>query len=217
MRIKDEPNVQEPSFIEAARRKQLVECAIEAIAELGFERASLAEVARRAGVSKGVVSYYFAGKDALIQQAVLHIYASGSDAMLAELRAEPGPAEALATYIRSNVAFMSSHRSYVQAIVEIASSWRRPDGRPHLDNDSQGEVIQALVGLFRWGQESGAFRPFSPTVMAITLRAAIDALASRIGSEPDFDAAAYAHELVELFARATSAGPAAAGSPGKEA
>ena len=39
------------SFIEIARRKQIIECAIDAIAELGFAQASLAQIAKRAGVS----------------------------------------------------------------------------------------------------------------------------------------------------------------------
>ena len=55
------------TFTQLKRRDQLVDCAIEAIAELGFPRASVAEVARRAGVSKGVVTYHFPAKDDLIQ------------------------------------------------------------------------------------------------------------------------------------------------------
>lgn len=47
----------EPTFIEAARRAQIVQCASDAIDELGFERASLAEIAKRAGISKSVISY----------------------------------------------------------------------------------------------------------------------------------------------------------------
>ena len=52
-----------PTFTETARRAQILACAIGAIAESGYGRASLAEIARRAGVSKGVVSYYFTSKD----------------------------------------------------------------------------------------------------------------------------------------------------------
>jgi TetR/AcrR family fatty acid metabolism transcriptional regulator len=59
-----------PTFTETARRAQILRCAIEAIAESGYGRASLAEIARRAGVSKGVVSYYFASKDELLAQVV---------------------------------------------------------------------------------------------------------------------------------------------------
>ena len=56
------------SFIEEARRAQIISSAIEVIAELGFARASLAQIARHAGISKGVISYHFAGGEVLIAQ-----------------------------------------------------------------------------------------------------------------------------------------------------
>lgn len=41
-----------PSFIEAARRTQLIAYAIETIASLGYAQASLAHIAKLAGISK---------------------------------------------------------------------------------------------------------------------------------------------------------------------
>jgi len=66
------PGAEASTFTQLKRRDQLVECTIDAIAELGFPRASVAEVARRAGVSKGVVTYHFAAKDDLIRYEVAH-------------------------------------------------------------------------------------------------------------------------------------------------
>ncbi len=50
------------TFTQQKRRGQLVRCMIDAITEVGFARASVGEVERRAGVSKGVVTYHFAAK-----------------------------------------------------------------------------------------------------------------------------------------------------------
>ena len=68
------PVREEPTFIEAARREQIVRCAGETIAQLGYARASLAEIAKHAGISKSVISYYFATKDELIRQVVADVY-----------------------------------------------------------------------------------------------------------------------------------------------
>ena len=57
-----------PTFIEEARRRQIVETGIQTIASQGFSHASLAEIARKAGISKGVISYHFAGKEALVDE-----------------------------------------------------------------------------------------------------------------------------------------------------
>ena len=51
---------QRRSFIEEQRRSQIVDIAIQTIATQGFSQASLAEIAKEAGISKGVISYHFA-------------------------------------------------------------------------------------------------------------------------------------------------------------
>ncbi len=56
------------SFIEKARRAQIMECAIETLAEVGYVKASLGQIAKRAKISKGVISYYFTNKEELLEQ-----------------------------------------------------------------------------------------------------------------------------------------------------
>lgn len=194
----------EPTFIEAARRAQIVRCAIDAIAELGYERASLAEIAKRARVSKSVISYYFASKDELIDQVVTEVYAAGAAFMLPLLKDDTTAAGALRTYMKANVAFMGSHRNHVQAVVEIVSSSRTSDGRPRFSVIGQEQVVSDLEGLLRWGQRTGEFRAFSPNVMAVTIRAVIDSLPPRLAAYPDLDLDRFAVELVDVFDRATS-------------
>src|ERR1700723_819410 len=90
---------QDRSFIENARRAQIIECAIEAIAELGYATASLAEIAKRAGVSKGVISYHFAGKAELIEQVVNSLLEKGGAMMLPRVVAEHDAIGMLRAYI----------------------------------------------------------------------------------------------------------------------
>ncbi|HXN13199.1 MAG TPA: TetR family transcriptional regulator, partial [Candidatus Acidoferrales bacterium] len=99
------------SFIENARRAQIIECAIDAIAELGYTNASLAEIARRAGISKGVISYHFAGKGELIQQVVNAVMEKAGAVMLPRIFAEHTEAGMLRAYIESNLEFLDSNRN----------------------------------------------------------------------------------------------------------
>jgi TetR/AcrR family transcriptional repressor of bet genes len=62
------------------RRKQLVEAAIAVIHEQGFASATVARIARRAGISSGMVHHYFRNKDDLLFATMRHL--------LAELRAD---------------------------------------------------------------------------------------------------------------------------------
>src|SRR5947207_15926610 len=79
MRIKDKPDGQNhPTFTEAARRTQIIECAIETLATGGYAQASLAHNAKRAGISKGVIVYYFSSKEELFEQVIQAIYMEGA-------------------------------------------------------------------------------------------------------------------------------------------
>jgi betaine-aldehyde dehydrogenase len=55
--------------LEDARRAQLIEVTIDSLADVGYVGTTLAEIARRAGVSAGLVAHYFGDKDALLEAA----------------------------------------------------------------------------------------------------------------------------------------------------
>ena len=52
---------------EELRRRQLIEVTIDSLAEVGFVGSTLAQIARRAQVSAGLVAHYFGDKDALLE------------------------------------------------------------------------------------------------------------------------------------------------------
>lgn len=194
----------ERSFIENARRAQIIECTIDTIAELGYAKASLAEIAKRAGVSKGVISYHFAGKGELMQQVVNTVIEQAAAVMLPRIFAEHSAAGMLRAYIESNLEFLDSHRNHIMAVMNISGGARGDDGKPMIDLMLTFEpAVQALQNLLRSGQEQGEFREFSTRVMAVTIRNAIDALSPQLAANPELDLKTYANELATLFNVAT--------------
>jgi AcrR family transcriptional regulator len=195
------PDEPERTFIETARRAQIAAAAIDTIAEVGYVGASFARIAERAGISRGLISYHFAGKDELITQVVSEIIEQGKAYMTPRILAErPGP-DMLRAYIESNLSFMREHRNYMVAMAEIARNGLTADGRQRFygDADMEGfarDLQDALAGL----QAGGDLRPdFDPRVMALAIRAAIDAVARRLAHDPDLDIDNYARELARLF------------------
>src|SRR5580692_8968592 len=94
---------EERAFIENVPRRQIETAAIDTIAEVGFAQASLARIAERIGVSKGVISYHFAGKDDLIRQVVIEIIEAGRAYIIPRVLAEIGGPDMLRGYIESNL------------------------------------------------------------------------------------------------------------------
>jgi len=204
MRTNDKTNGQNsPTFTEAARRTQLIECAIETIATLGYGQASLAQIAKRAGISKGVIIYYFKSREELIEQVVTDIYTAAVQAVTPQIAAQPTAQLRLQTYIRSAVDYIGTHRMRMVALLEIALNYRTADGKLRYGGTSEEWILTALEALLRQGQEDGEFRAFDLRVMAVTIRRAIDAVAPLFAAYPNLDTDLYARELVTLFDQAT--------------
>jgi AcrR family transcriptional regulator len=196
------------SFIEKARRAQIVDCAIDAIAELGYANASLAEIARRAGVSKGVISYHFEGRRELVEEVVKAILGKATAVMRPRILAEHGAAGMLRAYLTTNLEFLGSHHDYIRALMNIAAGARADDGKPMFESALVFEgAVRGLEKLLRDGQERGEFRKFSTRAMAVAIRNAIDGLASQLAVNPKLDLKSYASELATMFDLATRKTP----------
>ena len=198
---------EERTFIETARRAQIVQAAIDTIAEVGYARASLARIGARIGISKGLIGYHFAGKDELIRQVVAEIIEAGKAYMIPRILAKPPGPGMLRTYIESNLAFMREHRNYMVAIVEIRRNGLTADGGERFYGDANAdEFAGELENLLAMIQAAGGLRSdFDPKIMAIAIRAAIDAVARQLAADPNLDVDNYAKEIASIFDLATRA------------
>jgi len=198
---------QSRSFIETARRAQIIECAILTIAELGYAQASLARIAKRAGISAGVISYYFAGKDDLIAEVARHVFAVGETFVRAQLVGLETARAALRAFIVANIAYLANHPAYVVALMDIVRAGPRERNAVMTEGALGEGRRKGIASILEWGQRSGEFRSFAVPVMTVTLIEAIDAIPPAIAADPDLALGEYAHELAELFDRATRNDP----------
>jgi AcrR family transcriptional regulator len=198
-RSKGRPRAGGPSVTETARRAQIVEAAIETIADLGYASASFAQIAKRAGLSStGLISYHFAGRDELIDQVGQQIIAAITAFMTERMAGVTSATDALHRYIDGNIAFIESHRTEMKALLEIFLN-----GGFHYDADTDRTVTSAVEDILRAGQASGEFRSFDVTVMATLIQRAIDGLPFLLASQPGFDTRMYATEVVTAVDLAT--------------
>lgn len=88
--------------VETIRRQQLIKATMKAIDEVGLPDATVIRIARHAGVSAGIISHYFGGKDGLLEATMRQI--------LSDLR------EAVAT--RRDALNCSSPRMRLEAVID---------------------------------------------------------------------------------------------------
>ncbi len=189
------------TFIETARRAQIVDAAIETIAELGYRNASFTQIARRAGLSStGLISYHFENRDELVRQVVEQILEKigayvGKRFGGAEAR---GAAGALRTYVEANVEFIDGHRVEMRALMEIFIA-----GGFEYGGEQETVALTPLEQILRRGQQAGEFRPFDTKVMAALIQRAIDGLPFMLAHESELDVPAYGAEVATVFELAT--------------
>ncbi|HJP79668.1 MAG TPA: TetR family transcriptional regulator [Pseudonocardiaceae bacterium] len=191
------------SFIEQARRTQIVDCAVETLAEIGYGNTSLAAIAKRAGISKGVISYHFAGKDELMQQVLTESMALAAAEMVPRIEAGEGPIGRMRGHIEGNIAFIKAHPKHLVAMVEILNNAKDDTGAHLVDVSEFANLVGMVAHAFAAAQESGQLREFDPLVMAQTLRSAIDGMVAQYLTNPSLDLDAYGAELVTIFELAT--------------
>jgi len=100
-------------------RAKIVSSAVRAFAERGFEAASTREIAQRAGVEQGLLTYHFPSKDVLWRAAADRIFETlgrGIDREALAREADPGERsrEAIREYVRA----MAANPEFFRFIVD---------------------------------------------------------------------------------------------------
>ncbi|GLS86328.1 TetR family transcriptional regulator [Cypionkella aquatica] len=85
------------------RRTQVIEATIEVVATQGYARTTLTDVARKAGISHGLVNFHFKTKDALLAETLGYLSEEYRQNWASALAAAgPSPAEQLAAMLRAD-------------------------------------------------------------------------------------------------------------------
>jgi betaine-aldehyde dehydrogenase len=87
--------------LEETRRAQLIEVTIDSLADVGYVGTTLAQIARRADVSPGLVAHYFGDKDGLLEAAFRTL------------------SRGIATRVRAALAIAGTPRGRVQAVIDV--------------------------------------------------------------------------------------------------
>jgi AcrR family transcriptional regulator len=194
-------------IIERARRAQIIEAAIETVADVGYSGASLARIAERGQLSKSVISYHYNGRDELLERVVTQIFDDSWAFIEPRLTAADDAAGKLRAYVEANIAYLTARRTSLLAMVEIFRNHRDAHGSLRFGPDIDRTVLDLLVGILRQGQHEGRFRDFDPRVMAVTVHQAVFGAMGQWAADADLDMVAYSTELVALFDRATRREP----------
>ncbi|MCM3703621.1 TetR/AcrR family transcriptional regulator [Paenibacillus macerans] len=194
------------SFIAEARREQIIEASIRTLDEIGYVHASLAQIAKRAGISTALISYHFADKNDLMNHLLMKLVELSTAYVLDRVRPASTPEEKLEAFINASLAYQGTHPAHNTALIEIVFNARTPDNIPYykLDDEDEEEepLARELKTILQEGQRQSVFGDFHTGVMCKMIQGAISEymLTSTHNTETDLET--YSNELVKIVKRA---------------
>lgn len=192
MQVKSAPRL---SRAATERRAQIVDAAVVTLAELGYQRASFVEIAKRAGLSSTrLISYHFDGRAELMTQVGSHVIGGLGHAVETRLRAAESPAAAVRAYIESNLAYMDTHRVEMAALTALLFA-----GALTVSSEQAGAGIDALTGILEAARRVGQLRDVDSTIAATIVQRAVEAVPLLLRDHPDADLTRHSRELTAFF------------------
>jgi len=144
----------------AHKRALLIASARELFARRGYAETTTADVARRAGVSEGIVFHHFGSKAGLLEAAAADYGRGLSRAMFAgkSLHEKPSAEEML----RAAFAYVREHG----ALARLLGVSTDPSQLDAANRASRAEIVTALAEAFAAWSRSGRIRAIEPELTA---------------------------------------------------
>lgn len=194
------------------RRQQILTAAVHLFYEVGYEAASLRDLASRVGINKATIYHYFESKEEILA----HIVGEVGDELLGGVRRaaeRPGLAVAvLEEMVRFQIGYLESHLEEVKVLVEEKKSLRA-DLRDAV-RTTEAEIFRHYKDVLLRCQGQGSVRVVHPATGAFAILGQINWLYQWYRPEGRLSTGELADEVVAILFHGllTPDGPRAAGS-----
>jgi TetR/AcrR family transcriptional regulator, fatty acid metabolism regulator protein len=179
--------------------QRILDSAVDVIAERGYFKSPVSEIAKRAGVADGTVYLYFKNKDEVLRTAIDRTFAKFYKQIEDAFATVTDPREQL-EYIAA--VHLDSHRVNRSMVVLMQTEMRQ--SAKFIEEFSQHHLvkyIQIVREVIRRGQEEGIFRrDVSDGVVAHCMFGAIDELlSSAVFTGRVYDAKVTAAQVIDVL------------------
>jgi len=165
------------------RHQEILDAAARVITERGLADTRISDVAEAAGVSPGLILYYFDSKDRLLSEALTYANDQFFLRMSREIRRIPSAKDKLRHLIDLSVPGYQPEYGKLDEWALWIEVWVRALRDPQMAKDR--EVLdqrwrQSIAEIVRAGQASGEFGPSDAEEVALRLGSLIDGLAIQV-------------------------------------
>ena len=162
--------------VASERKEQIVRATVECITKHGYHNFSMRDVAKAAGVSKGIIHYYFFNKDELMM-CVLDKVAGDIERVLAEeMDTSDDPWRKMEIFIEVCFDIVRNTKEYYQVNMDFWTQINQKEEIRRVIANHYAKFREAAARVVREGMEKGSFRKLDANGFASYVVAVIDGL-----------------------------------------
>jgi AcrR family transcriptional regulator len=176
--------------VAAERKDQIVRATVDCITKHGYHNFSMQDVARTAGVSKGIIHYYFLNKDELMMSVLDKVAGDIERILSAEMEASPDPVRKLEIFIDVCFDVVRSTKEYYQVNMDFWTQINQKTEVREVIGRHYTQFRETAIKVIDEGKKLGSFKDVNAGQYASYMIAVIDGLSL----QSLFDANAFDYE-----------------------
>jgi len=170
----------------AVRREQIVRATVRCLARAGYTRLTMKKVAREAGVSQGILHYYFVDKRAILT-ATLAAVSRDLDRRVAAAQSRTGrdPAARLRALVRACLEVAVARPEFWVVFVEFWGEMMHDRRLREVNAEVYDRTRRLIARLIGDGVRTGHFRPVDPARAAAVVLGLVDGVSLQLTFDPE--------------------------------
>lgn len=184
--------------VAAERKDQIVRATVECITKHGYHNFSMQDVARTAGVSKGIIHYYFLNKDDLMMSVLDRVAGDIESVLIEDMQAIDDPVKKLEIFMSVAFDVVRSTKEYYQVNMDFWTQINQKKEVRQVISRHYAKFRDTCAVVIDEGVKSGCFSQVNPHYYASYILAVIDG----ISLQWLFDETVYNYDDVVKMAKA---------------
>lgn len=156
------------------RKNQIVKATVDCISRYGYNNFSMQDVARSAGVSKGIIHYYFLNKDDLMMSVLEHV-ASDIGSLLS-MNENADPEKKLDLFLGTCLNIVRKTKEYYQVNMDFWTQINQKEEVRQTVAKHYRTFREACSKVIVEGIEKGVFRDVNPVEYSSLIIALVDGI-----------------------------------------
>lgn len=185
------------------RKHQIVKATVECVSKYGYNNFSMQDVARIAGVSKGIIHYYFLNKDDLMMSVLETVAGDIEKILQSGTREVSDPFKKLEIFISTCLNIVRKTKEYYQVNMDFWTQINQKEEVRQTISKHYRKFRESCSQIIVEGIEGGVFKKVDPVEVASAIIALVDGISLQwLFDESEFNydnVIKHVNEMVKLY------------------